>query len=96
MVLELVYSDEERELAESTSTQIWDILYKETVAEVMQFDGSEVRGDDDQGEGGGNDGDDESRADSEETEYDDEPVIQTPPPGRNSEAVERGTQVEVG
>lgn len=95
MVLELVYSDEERELAESTSTQIWDILYKETVAEVMQFDGSEVRGDDDQGEGGGNGGDDESRADSEETEEDD-PDIQSPPPGRNSESIERGTQVEVG
>lgn len=95
MVLELVYSDEERELAESTSTQIWDILYKETVAEVMQFDGSEVRGDDDQGKGGGNGGDDESRADSEETEEDD-PDIQSPPPGRNSESVERGTQVEVG
>ena len=95
MVLELVYSDEERELAESTSTQIWDILYKETVAEVMQFDGSEVRGDDDQGEGRGNDEDDESRADSMEREEDD-PVIETPPPGRNSEVVERGTQVEVG
>lgn len=95
MVLELVYSDEERELAESTSTQIWDILYKETVAEVMQFDGSEVRGDHDEGEGGGDGGDDESRADSEETEADDQ-EIQSPPPGRNSEAVERGTQVEVG
>ena len=32
MILELVYSDNKRRVAQSTSKQIWDILYKETVA----------------------------------------------------------------
>ena len=42
MVLELVYSDDERRVAQSTSKQIWDILYKDTVAlDVMQIEGGE-------------------------------------------------------
>ena len=42
MVLELVYSDDERRVAQSTSKQIWDILYKDTVAaDVMQTKGGE-------------------------------------------------------
>ena len=42
MVLELVYSDDERRVAQSTSKQIWDILYKDTVApNVMQTEGGE-------------------------------------------------------
>ena len=42
MVLELVYSDDERRIAQSTSKQIWDILYKDTVApDVMQIEGGE-------------------------------------------------------
>ena len=42
MVLELVYSDEERRVAQRTSKQIWDILYKDTVApDVMQTKGAE-------------------------------------------------------
>ena len=32
MVLELVYSDDERRVAQRTSKQIWEILYKDTVA----------------------------------------------------------------
>ena len=42
MVLELVYSDEERRVAQRTSKQIWDILYKDTVApDVMQTEAGE-------------------------------------------------------
>ena len=42
MVLELVYSDEERRVAQRTSKQIWDILYKDTVApNVMQTEAGE-------------------------------------------------------
>ena len=41
MVLELVYSDDERRVAQRTSKQIWEILYKDTVApDVMQTEGS--------------------------------------------------------
>ena len=42
MVLELVYSDDKRRVAQSTSKKIWDILYKDTVAlDVMQTEGGE-------------------------------------------------------
>ena len=42
MVLELVYFDDEKRVAHSTSKQIWDILYKDTVAsDVMQTEGGE-------------------------------------------------------
>ena len=49
MVLELVYSDDERGVVQSMSKQIWDILYKDTVApDIMQTEGCE----DDLPEGG--------------------------------------------
>ena len=42
MVLELVYSNEERRVAQRTSKQIWEILYKDIVApDVMQTEGAE-------------------------------------------------------
>ena len=42
MVLELVYSDDERRVAESMPEQIWDIVYKETVAQnILQTEGGE-------------------------------------------------------
>ena len=42
MVLELVYSDDERRVAQRTSKQIWEILYKDIVApDVMQTEGGE-------------------------------------------------------
>ena len=42
MVLELVYSDDERRVAQSTSKQIWNILYKDIVApDIMQTEGGE-------------------------------------------------------
>ena len=42
MVLELVYSDNKRRVAQSTLKQIWDILYKDTVSpDIMQTEGGE-------------------------------------------------------
>ena len=42
MVLELMYSDNERRVAQSTSKQIWDIPYKETIApDILQTEGGE-------------------------------------------------------
>ena len=42
MVLELVYPDDERRFAQSTSKQIWNILYKETIAkDILQTKGGE-------------------------------------------------------
>ena len=42
MVLELVYSDDERRIAQSMLKQIWDILYKDTgTPDVMQTEGGE-------------------------------------------------------
>ena len=42
MVLELVYSNDERRVAQSMLKQIWDILYKDIVAlDVMQTEGGE-------------------------------------------------------
>ena len=42
MVLELIYSDDERRVAQRTSKQIWEILYKDTVApDVKQTEGGE-------------------------------------------------------
>ena len=42
IVLELIYSNNERRVAQSTSKQIWDILYKEIVAlDIMQIEGVE-------------------------------------------------------
>ena len=65
MVLELVYFDDDKTVAQSTSKQIWDILYKETVAlDILQ---TEV-GEEDQTEGGGLVDDNDTHADLEETE----------------------------
>ena len=42
IILELMYSDDEKRVAQSTSKQIWDILYKDTVApDIMQTEGGE-------------------------------------------------------
>ena len=66
MVLELVYSDDERRVAQSTSKQIWDILYKDTVApDIMQTEG----GEDDlpEGENPGDDDDTNDTTDSSDS-----------------------------
>ena len=90
MVLELVYSDNERRIAQSMSKQIWDILYKEIVAlDIMQTEG----GEEDKTEGG--DSTDDENTDSEEEKTEDAPSVEkdsvneTSPIGRNTENVER-------
>ena len=96
MVLELVYSEDERRVAQSTSKQIWDILYKDTVAlNIMQTKG----GEDDLPEVG-NPGDDDDTDDttdsfdSGQSEREDS-VHETPPIGRDTGYDERDSQDEV-
>ena len=85
MVLELVYSDDKRRVAQTTSKQIWDILYKDTVApNIMQTEG----GEDDLPEGGNlgdNDDTDDTTdlLDSAPFEREDS-VHETPPVGRDT------------
>ena len=65
MVLELMYSDNERRVAQSISKQIWDILYKETVArDILQTKGGEK----DQIEGGDTTNDDDTNSDTDSTD----------------------------
>ena len=92
MVLELVYFDDERRVAQSTSKQIWDILYKDTVApDIMQTEG----GEDDLPKGGnplakddtddGTDSSDSGRSEGEDIVY------ETPLGGRETGYDERGS-----
>ena len=96
MVLELMYSDDERRVAQSTSKQIWDILYKDIVApDIMQTEG----GEDDLPEGG-NPNDDDNTDDSTDS-FDsarserEDIVHETPPVGRDMGYDERDSQDEV-
>lgn len=59
MVLEVVFSDDDKEHAQKTSKQIWDILYKDTVdPDVLVVNDDEDDDDDDEAAGGeGNDED---------------------------------------
>ena len=92
MVLELLYSDDKRRVAQSTSKQIWDILYKDTVAlDVMQTGG----GEDDIPEGG-NPLDEDNLDDSTDSTYSgqsqgDDIVHETPPVGRETGYDEGGS-----
>ena len=96
MVLELVYSDEERRVAQRTSKQIWDILYKDTVAlDVMQTEA----GEDDipETENPLEEGDSQhstNSTDSDESEREDS-VHETPLGGRETMYGEGGSQDEV-
>ena len=96
MVLELVYSDDKRRVAQSTSKQIWDILYKDTVApDIMQTKG----GDDDLPEGG-NPRDDDDMDDntdlSDSGRSEKENIVhETSPGGRDMGYDERDFQDEV-
>ena len=82
MVLELVYSDEERRVSQRTSKQIWDILYKDTVApNVMQTEGA--KDDIPETENPLDDGDSQhstDSTDSDESQREDS-VHETPPGG---------------
>ena len=96
MVLELVYSNNERRVAQSTSKQIWDILYKETVAlDILQTEG----GEEDQTEGGNPLDNDDMDADSEHTEdapsVEEDSMNKTSPTRRDTENDERERQDEV-
>ena len=96
MVLELVYSDEERRVAQRTSKQIWDILYKDTVApDVMQTEA----GEDDipEIENPLEEGDSQystDSTDSDESQREDT-VHETPPRGQETRYGEGGSQDEV-
>ena len=68
MVLEVVFSDDDKEHAQKSSKQIWDILYKETVDpdKLVILDGGDD-GDDGDDEAVGKEGDDDDGvADDEE------------------------------
>ena len=96
MVLELVYSDDERRVAQRTSKQIWEILYKDTVApDVMQTEG----GEDDipETENPLAEGDSHHSTDSSDN-YDsqeEDSVHETPPGGRETRYREGGSQDKV-
>jgi hypothetical protein len=64
MVLEVVFSDDDKEHAQKTSKQIWDILYKDTVDPdaLVTNDG----GDDGDDEAAGGEGDDEDGVGADE------------------------------
>ena len=96
MVLELVYSDDERRVAQSTSKQIWNILYKDTVApNVMQTEG----GEDDIPERENLLDEDDSHHSTHSTSsgqsQGDDSVHETPPGGREMGYDEGGFQDEV-
>ena len=96
MVLELVYSDDERRAAQSTSKQIWDILYKDTVApDVMQTEG----GEDDIPERENPLDEDDSHHSTHSTNssqsHGDDSVHETLPEGRETGYDEGGSQDEV-
>ena len=96
MVLELVYSDDERRVAESTSKQIWDILYKDIVApDVMQTEG----GEDDILERENPLDEDDSHHSTHSTDsgqsHQDDSVHKTLPGGRETGYDEGGSQGEV-
>ena len=96
VVLELVYSNDERRVAQSTSKQIWDILYKDTVApDVMQTEG----GEDDIPEGGNpldeDDSDDITDSIDSRQSQGDDIVHETPLGGRETGYDEGGSQDEV-
>ena len=92
MVLELVYSDEERRVAQRTSKQIWDILYKDTVApDVMQTEASEddIPETENPLEEGYSQYSTDS-TDSDESQWEDS-VLETPPGGRETGYGEGGS-----
>jgi hypothetical protein len=78
MVLELVFSEDEKDLAQRTSKQMWDILYKDSVPpDVLLLEGGEDGTDRDSegtreegGEEGGQDDTEQGRERSLDAESD--------------------------
>ena len=96
MVLELVYSDNERRVAQSTSKQIWDILYKVTVApDVMQTEGGEDDIPERENPLNVDDLDDSTDSTDSGQSQGDDIVHETPPGGRETGYDEGGSQGEV-
>ena len=96
MVLELVYFDDERRIVQSTSKQIWDILYKEIVApDILQTEG----GEEDRTKSGDPVDNDDTDSDSEDIEdapsVEEDSMNETFPTGRDTENDERECQDEV-
>ena len=96
MVLELVYFDDERRVAQRTSKHIWEILYKDTVApDVMQTEG----GEDDipETENPLAEGDSLHSTDSSDNDdsQEEDSVHETPPGGRETGYCEGGSQDKV-
>ena len=96
MVLELVYSDDERRVVQSTSKQKWDILYKDIVApDVMQTEGGE---DDIPKRENPSDEDDShhsTHSTSSGQSHGDDSVHETPPGGRETGYDKGGSQSEL-
>ena len=86
MVLELVFSEDEKDLAQRTSKQIWDILYKDSVApDVLLLEGGEDGTDRDSegtheegGEEGGQDDTEQGRERTLDAESDSEETLDPP------------------
>ena len=86
MVLELVFSEDEKDLAQRTSKQMWDILYKDSVApDVLLLEGGEDGTDRDSegaheegGEEGGQDDTEQGRERSLDAESDSEETLDPP------------------
>ena len=96
MVLELVYSDDERRVSESTSKQIWDILYKDTVApDVMQSKCGEDEIPERANPLNEDDSDDSTDSIDSGQFQGDDIVHETPPGGRETGYDEGGSQDEV-
>ena len=96
MVLELVYFDDERRVSHRMSKQIWDILYKDTVApDVMQTKGTEddIPETENPLDDGGLQHNTDS-TDSDESQWE-ESMYETPPGGRETGYGEGGSQEEV-
>ena len=96
MVLELVYSDDERRVALSTSKQIWDILYKDIVApDVMKTKGGEDDIPERKNPLNVDDSDDSSDSSDFGQFQGDDIEHETPPGGRETGYDEGGSQDEV-
>ena len=92
MVLELMYSDDERRVAQSTSKQIWDILYKDTVApDVMQTEGGEDDIPERENPLNKDDSDDSTDSTDSGLSQGDDIVYETPPGGRETGYDEEGS-----
>ena len=96
MVLELVYSDDDRRAAQRTSEQIWDILYKDTLApDVMQTKGGEDDGPERENPLNKDDSDHSTNSTDSDQFHSEDIVHETPQGGQETGYDEGGSQDEV-